>query len=232
MEINVIILRLLIKILLIKNSRVLIKCNTCKCQWRPSIISHINMKRGCPDCLGKGCSQVALDWLKSIEQQQNIVIQCHTSPDGEFKIPSPNGGYYRADGYHASTNTIYEYHGDYWHGNPKRYNLNEHNQKAGKTFEELYIKTIKKEDYLKLLGYNLIVKWETPFDVHKISLSFYEAVAKLNAGDFLIFNFSLEYQIIPHDPINYIATFYGKDGNIYLAELQYNQITNQIYPPV
>ena len=69
-----------------------------------------------------------------------------------------------------------------------------------------------------------------PPNVHLIS--FTQVIQKLNAGDFINFNFLPEYQIIPHRTGNYIATFYGKgNGNIYLAELQYNQKTNQIFPP-
>ena len=63
-------------------------------------------------------------------------------------------------------------------------------------------------------------------------INFNEVTRKLDAGDFLNFNFLPEYQAIPHKIGNYIATFYGKDGNVYLTELQYNQTTNQIFPPL
>ena len=66
-------------------------------------------------------------------------------------------------------------------------------------------------------------------NVHLIS--FTQAIQKLNAGNFLNFNFLTEYQTIPHRTGNYIATFYGKDENIYLTEVQYNQTNNQIFPP-
>lgn len=67
-------------------------------------------------------------------------------------------------------------------------------------------------------------------NVHLIS--FEEAARKLNAGEFSQFNFFSGYQVIPHNPVNYIATFFGNDGNIYLTELQYNQVTNRIFSPV
>jgi len=35
----------------------------------------------------------------------------------------------KVDGYDVETNTVYEFLGDYWHGNPKIFNLNEINQK-------------------------------------------------------------------------------------------------------
>ena len=56
-----------------------------------------------------------------------------------------NGTYYRADGYYAPTKTIYEYYGDFWHGNPTVFNLNESNNITHKTFGQLYQYTIEKK---------------------------------------------------------------------------------------
>ena len=67
---------------------------------------------------------------------------------------------------------------------------------------------------------------------NEILVDFDEVHRMLNSGHFRNFNFLPEYQIIPHNPNNYIATFFGKDGNIYLAELHYDQTTNQIFPPI
>lgn len=44
-----------------------------------------------------------------------IIIFQHGGNDGEYHIPETN---YKADGYCKETNTIYEFHGDFWHGNP------------------------------------------------------------------------------------------------------------------
>ena len=56
--------------------------------------------------------------------------------------------------------TIFEFHGDFWHGNPNVYESQETNTIVGMTFGKLYEKTIMKEKKLKKLGYNLIVMWE------------------------------------------------------------------------
>jgi len=108
----------------------------------------------------KGYSQQAIDWLKSIELAENIIIQCATSPKGEFKIKSPNGRFYRADGYHEESNTVYEYYGDYWHGNPQKFHPDDINQSVGKTFGELYKNTIEREEHIRSMGYKVIAKWE------------------------------------------------------------------------
>lgn len=90
-------------------------------------------------------------WLQ--QQQCNIVT--------EWKIP---GTKYRADGYCESTNTIYEFHGDYWHGNPSIFEANEMNEVVNKSMGDLYQKTITRENLIRSLGYNLVVMWESEFN--------------------------------------------------------------------
>jgi len=59
------------------------------------------------------------------------------------------------------TNTVYEFHGNFWHGNPSIYDRNEINSVTKTTFGELYDKTILREQKIRDLGFNLVVKWET-----------------------------------------------------------------------
>ena len=74
-------------------------------------------------------------------------------------------GKYIVDGYDPNTNTIYEFLGDYWHGNPKIYNQFEYNKKVGKTFGELYENTIKRNKELELMGYNVVCMWESDYNL-------------------------------------------------------------------
>jgi hypothetical protein len=141
-------------------SHIPVKCNKCKNIWYPTIGNHINNETNCP-CYGHGFSKIGLDWLKLIEINENIFIQSASSIEGEYKIKNPKGTYYRVDGYCITNNTIYEYYGDYWHGNPNIYDKNQVNPTNKKTYGELYEKTIYRENYIKSLGYNLITKWET-----------------------------------------------------------------------
>ena len=71
-----------------------------------------------------------------------------------------NGKSYIVDGIDLEKKIIYEFYGDYWHGNPKFYNPEDTNCFTKKTFGELYSKTIQRENELKYLGYTLITKWE------------------------------------------------------------------------
>ncbi len=102
----------------------------------------------------------ALVWLKLIEQQEGIIIQ-HALNGGEYSIPHMPRC--RADGYCRETNTIYEFYGDYWHGNPKVFEDTVYNKSQNKTMGEIYQNTIIRENRIKELGYNLVTIWENEF---------------------------------------------------------------------
>lgn len=67
---------------------------------------------------------------------------------------------YIVDGFDPNTNTVYEYLGDYWHGNPKVFNKNDINKTNGKKFGELYEKSMEKINHLESMGYNVVYVWE------------------------------------------------------------------------
>ncbi len=73
-------------------------------------------------------------------------------------------GRYKVDGYDPITNTIYEFNGDFWHGNPDKYKKDDINPISGKSFGYLLSKTIEKENKLKKLGYNFISIWESEYN--------------------------------------------------------------------
>ena len=116
---------------------------------------------GCPHCaLSGGYSKSQIEWLETIAINEDIMIQHALSPEGEYVI----AGVGRVDGFCQQTNTVYEYHGDYWHGNPVIYDPEEFNPTVNKTYGELYDKTVKRDLKIRDLGYILIVKWETEFE--------------------------------------------------------------------
>jgi hypothetical protein len=121
---------------------------------------------GCPKCYNNGTSKVAQEWINLLViTQPNLQHFYHK--DGEFKIP---GTRYKADGYNEDINTIFEFHGDYWHGNPKIYNKSDYNSKAGKTMGELYEKTKKKHRECEDLGYTYKIIWENDWIKGKMAL--------------------------------------------------------------
>jgi len=119
--------------------------------------SHINSKQGCPKCCrSKGTSNSAINWLKSLNISN---LQTFDSPEGEYRIPETK---FKVDGYDKLTNTVYEYHGTYWHGHPSHKNFKEDDKHPtiNLTWKDLYNKTVERDGKIIDLGYNLVVRWE------------------------------------------------------------------------
>lgn len=115
--------------------------------FKQSPKNHLN-GQGCPRC-GNLFGIKENKWLSII----NIT-------ERQVRI-----GKYIVDGYDPKTNTIYEFNGDFWHGNPNIYNANDMNKVLNKTFGELYKKTLNREKYLIKKGYKVITIWEKDFDM-------------------------------------------------------------------
>jgi hypothetical protein len=111
---------------------------------------------GCVQCF-RFYSNISIQWINYLQISINKEIQNILSPNGEYKIPSTK---FKADGYCKETNTIYEFHGDLWHGNPKLYNKNNINPVSKKTFGMLYNYTQEKKAKILELGYNYVEIWE------------------------------------------------------------------------
>jgi hypothetical protein len=106
---------------------------------------------GCPKCgAGANVSKVETAWLDAMGVSQE-------NRQTMLKIGSKR---IKVDAFDPSTNTVYEFYGDYWHGNPHRFNANDINLANNKTFGELYRATIERETIIKQAGYNLISLWE------------------------------------------------------------------------
>lgn len=106
---------------------------------------------GCPKCVERK-SKSETKWLDSLSLPND---QEHR----QVFLRLVGGKYIWADGFDPKTNTIYEFYGSYWHGDPEFYNKDDYNAKQEATFGELYQKTINREDLIKRSGYNLITIW-------------------------------------------------------------------------
>jgi hypothetical protein len=135
--------------------------------------THLNGS-GCPKCYSN-YSKVQIQWLEFLEKYYNISIQ-HAMNEGEFRVPNTR---YSADGYCEETNTIYEFHGDYFHGNPKIFKSEEINKLCKATHGELYHKTLEKEQKIKELGFNLIVMWESDWIKINKAIKYFQSKFKL-----------------------------------------------------
>ena len=113
-----------------------------------------NLKgRCCPTC-SRSISQKEIAWIASLNNP-NIKKDCRIYIDKKLIIP---------DGFDETTNTMYEFYGDYWHGNCSKFDPNKMNYSVKKTFIQLYNATMKREALIKSAGYNLVAIWESDYE--------------------------------------------------------------------
>lgn len=106
---------------------------------------------GCQRCGSGPISKLSQHWLDSLNvsnREQWIVIENKR---------------YKVDGYDGNSNTIYEFLGDYWHGNPQVHDPKKINSHNKITFKELYEGTLHRLENFKNAGYNLIYIWENEY---------------------------------------------------------------------
>ena len=120
-------------------------------------ITHF--KIGCKNCVSKKptfYSKVSIKYLNFISIYFGIKI-IHAENGKEFRIPNTR---IRVDGYCEELKTVFEFYGDYYHGNSEKFNHDEYNKTTKCTFGELYKKTIEREKLIIDAGYKLKFIWE------------------------------------------------------------------------
>lgn len=113
--------------------------------------AHLILKRGCTKC-ACNISSSGTRWLNSL----GISTLIH-----EYRLPEDSR--IPVDGYDPVTNTIYQFHGDYWHGNPKCYSSEDIHKQTQMTMGQRYERTLRSDQQLRDWGYNLVVMWESDF---------------------------------------------------------------------
>lgn len=132
------------------HEKVCIKCLKCDIVFFQVARLHLRGS-GCKKCCNSiHYSKAEIEWLNllnvNLEFRQCKIIVC----DKVFIV----------DAFDPCTNTIYEFFGDYWHGNPEKYKSENFNKKVKKTFGELYENTISRIKLFKEFEYNIIYVWE------------------------------------------------------------------------
>lgn len=117
-------------------------------------------------------SRKEIKWLHQLETTHGIVIE------RQKKI----GDYY-VDGFCAATNTVYEFHGCYWHGCPTCYGAQMVNKVNKKTMSDLFAQTEKKRMLLEA-DHNYVCIWEHDFDESKVNIEEKELPATLRDAFF------------------------------------------------
>ena len=110
-------------------------------------------KTYCPRCSKKPYSKLAIKWLNSISS--NII---HAENGGEQNIAG-----YKVDGYDPITNTVYEFHGDVFHGNLDRFDP----QDRPHPYNDLTAEELWEHTYQKMLELSKVAKvvyiWELDY---------------------------------------------------------------------
>jgi len=106
----------------------------------------------------KNYSRGQIQWLEFLKVSTPDIRHILNHRDGEFAIP---GSRYRADGFSEKKHMIYEYLGDFWHGNPAIYNPDDINSMAKTTYGELYNNELKRQKFCEDSGFKYHSIWES-----------------------------------------------------------------------
>ena len=126
-------------------------CEVCGRGWKTLLYNRTSHGKGCSFCNKGPISKISQRWLDSL----NI-----SDLRREYHIKDLK---FRVDGFDPKTNTVYEFLGDYWHGNPKKYSADKINSNNKKSFGQLYQDTLKRFKLLKENGYKVKYVWEKDF---------------------------------------------------------------------
>jgi hypothetical protein len=118
-------------------------------------------------------SYACIEYLNFLQHIYDIEIQSQNNK-GEFQLRNPSNGYYwPVDGYHNCkihkcrgnekyicpfNNHIWEFYGDYYHGNPIKYS--KYDLYHNKSYLEKHNKDLKKIKFYQEQGFIVNIKWE------------------------------------------------------------------------
>ena len=127
----------------------LFKCMKCELEWKARLFDVCSRKQECPECKPKHTSKAANRWLDELGITRR-----------EVKIP---GTSYKVDGLGSDGITVYEFLGDYWHGNLEVFDTEDVNAVTGDTYGALFDNTAERLLDIKSRGYKVIYIWENDY---------------------------------------------------------------------
>ena len=135
------------------HKQVIVICNL-HGSWLITPANHLT-GYGCPTCgLGRNISNPEILWLNSLNIPKEY----------RHKTIKLKNTRIVADAYDPNTNTIYEFFGDFYHGNPLKFNSDDINPKLKISYGQLHEKTLRKINNIKTNGYNLMFIWESEWE--------------------------------------------------------------------
>ncbi len=143
------------------NNKITIKCNNGHI-FEQIASNHISQGYGCPLCVKRLYSKIAIQWIEEIMKYMNIDIQ-HAENIGEHRIINSRK---KADGYNSEYNCIFEYHGCHSHGCLKCYpDRNLFDLWGKRTHNENYERTITKKNLCINEGYKYYEIWDCQWKI-------------------------------------------------------------------
>jgi hypothetical protein len=109
---------------------------------------------GCPSCSINTVSKPEIAWLNYLGIPQEY-------RQATLKIGKT---WVKTDAFDPRTNTVYEFYGDYWHGNPAKFDPNKIHHLRKISLGDLYRATIAREELIKQAGYNVVSIWESDWE--------------------------------------------------------------------
>lgn len=133
------------------NTKVVIMCpNHGKFEQSPA--HHIEGS-GCPKCATSGVSHSSQLWLDSLNVPNSW-------REKTLKIGKR---WFRVDALDVENTTVYEFNGDFWHGNPDKFEPSDINPVNKKSYGSLNKAMLKKMKIIKDAGYKIVSIWESDF---------------------------------------------------------------------
>lgn len=132
------------------SNKIIIVCNKCNLKFEQTPHNHL-AGQGCPECGAKRAVAVSVpetEWLNYMRVPNDCRNKFIFIENKRFNVDA------------LINNIVYEFYGDYYHGNPQKFEFNNFNKKVKKTFGELYQKTIERELFIKNSGFEVISIWE------------------------------------------------------------------------
>lgn len=100
---------------------------------------------------------MAIEWLQWVAHKERILIRHMLNENvkiiGDRKLP--------VGGFNAETQTVYQFHGCYWHGHNCALNQGKaFNEKCKRPMAELLAETRANTEYIESKGYNVVEMYE------------------------------------------------------------------------
>lgn len=123
--------------------------------WSTNFHNLKDNKNECPICVAGSISKISQRWLDVFDIPQDY---------REYRLDGVGGKRgFIVDGFDPKTNTVYEFLGDFWHGNPEVFDQDDINGVNKKSFGKLYKKTMNRIKLLRKNGYKVVYIWEKDF---------------------------------------------------------------------